>query len=142
MDRIYNRDSEFNNIDAIKAILTKAKTTELTPVVGYEKVVEELDKAILELSETTDATIRQRMYEDLSYMRRLFDYLISRTLIKSGDWIPTINPNRPSGISVKLPDPPAEGPKGCGCQSDIALLFGILALPTLAYFVFRKRHAI
>lgn len=142
MDRIYNRDSEFNNIDAIKAILTKAKTTELTPVVGYEKVVEELDKAILELSETTDATIRQRMYEDLSYMRRLFDYLISRTLIKSGDWIPTINPNRPSGISVKLPDPPAEGPKGCGFQSDIALLFGILALPTLAYFVFRKRHAI
>ena len=77
MDRIYNRDLQFNNIETIKTILTNVLAIELTPVVGYEKVVEELDKAINELSKTTNTTIKQRMYEDLSYMRRLFDYLIS-----------------------------------------------------------------
>ena len=142
MDRIYNRDLQFNNIETIKTILTNVLAIELTPVVGYEKVVEELDKAINELSKTTNTTIKQRMFEDLSYMRRLFDYLISRTLINSGDWIPSLNPNRPSGISVKVPDPVTEKPKGCGCQSDFAIVVSTLAIPVLAFFVYRRRQSI
>ena len=75
-------------------------------------------------------------------MRRLFDYLISRTLINSGDWIPSLNPNRPSGISVKVPDPVTEKPKGCGCQSDFAIVVSTLAIPVLAFFVYRRRQSI
>lgn len=142
MDRIYNRNLQFNNIEAIKTILNTTKAIELKPVTGYEEVVENLDKAIIELQKTTNPTIKQRMYEDLSYLRRLFDYLISRTLINSGDWIPTLNPNRPSGVSVTIPEPQTPEPEtsGCGCQSDVSFLFSIIALPSLMYFVFKRKR--
>lgn len=94
IDNLYI-SKDFANKQEIINQLKSLKQMPVLVVKDYELVIQKIDNILEKINKIKDNVIKKRLTENLSYLRRLFDVLISRTLINTNEWDPTALKKRP-----------------------------------------------
>lgn len=72
--RIYNRNHEFNNLEVVQDLLNQIKEYNTYKFNDLKEIIAKLNQVLVILDKTSNVVIKQRMTEDILYIRRLFDF--------------------------------------------------------------------
>lgn len=128
INRIYNQNENFKEQKIILPLITKLKDLPAESIQDFEKIIIQIENILSQVNKINNPIIKARMSEDLTYLFRLFNVLISRELINTNQWDPMKEPIRPTTI-VK--------------DSNNSLLFWSLAglgVVIIAFFFIIKKY--